>query len=47
MMEIVMRDEKTNMKMSTAVLIFMLNLNQVPNSIMASIINEVLNLIDL
>ena len=33
MIEIVMRDEKTNMKMSTAVLIFVLNPNQVSNSI--------------
>ena len=40
--KIVMRDEKTNPKLGTAVLIFVLNLNQVFNSL---IINEVLNLI--
>ena len=43
--EIVMRDEKTNMKNETAVSFFVLNLNQVSNSIMPSITNEDLNLI--
>ena len=38
--EIVMHDEKTNTKNETAVSFFMLNLNQVSNSIIPSIINK-------